>query len=75
MGIGVKNLNLNLMNCWRLNVDKSESLKLQKDPVLTEVGGAGGGQTAVSLLQGLSQVLRVKMAEKYPQGSGRERGK
>ena len=56
-------------------MDKSESLKLQKDPVLTEVGGAGGGQTAVSLLQGLSQVLRVKMAEKYPQGSGRERGK
>ena len=30
-------------------MDKSESLKLQKDPVLTEVGGAGGGPTAVSL--------------------------
>lgn len=56
-------------------MDKSESLKLQKDSVLTEVGGAGGGQTAESHLQRLFQVLRVKMGEKYPHGSGMEKGK
>lgn len=27
------------MNCWSLSVDKSESLKLQKNPVLTNMAG------------------------------------
>jgi hypothetical protein len=29
----VGKLKITLISCWRLNVDKSESLKLQNDPV------------------------------------------
>lgn len=49
---GIRKPELELMNCWRLSVGKSEREKLQGDPVMGR-----GGHFCKFYLQELSQVL------------------
>lgn len=67
---GVDKLELHLMNCWRLRVDKTKNYKLQEDPVI-----GGPLQYHEIYLQELDQIPKINIGEKSPPASGRERKK